>query len=52
MHFDPRTGDHGLPFSPFGSCTAARPIGWNSTVDRDGNTNLAPCPRPNPCRER
>ena len=31
-----------LPFSPFKSCTVPRPIGWLSTINRDGVHNLAP----------
>ena len=33
---------HGLPFDPFKAIVAPRPIGWVSTVDRDGRPNLAP----------
>lgn len=42
MHYDPSREDHGLPFNPFKSCTVPRPIGWLSTVSRDGKANLAP----------
>jgi len=42
MHYDPGGGGHGLPFDPFKSCTVPRPIGWLSTVGRDGVANLAP----------
>ncbi len=31
-----------LPFSPFKSCTVPRPIGWISTISKDGAPNLAP----------
>lgn len=31
-----------LPYSPFKSCTVPRPIGWLSTVSKDGLVNLAP----------
>lgn len=31
-----------LPFSPFKSCTVPRPIGWLSTISKDGKVNLAP----------
>ena len=31
-----------LPYSPFKSCTVPRPIGWLSTISRDGVHNLAP----------
>jgi flavin reductase (DIM6/NTAB) family NADH-FMN oxidoreductase RutF len=33
---------HGLPHNPFNSIVAPRPIGWISTLDRDGRPNLAP----------
>lgn len=33
---------HGLPHNPFNSLVAPRPIGWISTLDRDGRANLAP----------
>lgn len=42
MHYDPRTGGHGLPHDPFKGLVVPRPIGWISTVDRDGRPNLAP----------
>jgi flavin reductase (DIM6/NTAB) family NADH-FMN oxidoreductase RutF len=42
MHFDPRLPDGPLPYDPFKSCTVPRPIGWLSTVSRDGVHNLAP----------
>ena len=41
MDYDPEKG-HGLPYDPFKSCTVPRPIGWLSTVSRDGVANLAP----------
>jgi len=33
---------HGLPFNPFNALVTPRPIGWISSVDREGNVNLAP----------
>jgi len=42
MHYDPRSGDHGLPHDPFLALVAPRPIGWISTVSADGVPNLAP----------
>lgn len=42
MHYDPRKPDRPLPFDPFKSCTVPRPIGWISTISRDGRPNLAP----------
>lgn len=42
MFYEPGKNDHGLPFNPFKSCVVPRPIAWVSTVDKDGNVNLAP----------
>ena len=42
MHYSPATEDCPLPFSPFKSCTVPRPIGWLSTISKDGVHNLAP----------
>lgn len=43
MFYDPRDPKgHGLPHDPFKSIIAPRPIGWISTLDTDGNVNLAP----------
>lgn len=42
MHYDPRSTRPPLRFDPFKSCTVPRPIGWISTVSRDGVANLAP----------
>lgn len=33
---------HGLPHNPLISCVVPRPIGWISTVDSQGCSNLAP----------
>jgi flavin reductase (DIM6/NTAB) family NADH-FMN oxidoreductase RutF len=41
MFYEPRHG-HGLPHDPFKACVAPRPIGWISTVSREGIVNLAP----------
>jgi flavin reductase (DIM6/NTAB) family NADH-FMN oxidoreductase RutF len=41
MFYEPRLGQ-GLPHDPFKAIIAPRPIGWISTVDRDGRPNLAP----------
>ncbi|MGI3902072.1 MAG: flavin reductase family protein [Janthinobacterium lividum] len=40
-YYEPSTG-HGLAHDPFNSIVGPRPIGWISTVDRDGKRNLAP----------
>ncbi len=42
MFYQPDRNDHGLPFNPFKSCVVPRPVGWISTVNRDGAANLAP----------
>jgi flavin reductase (DIM6/NTAB) family NADH-FMN oxidoreductase RutF len=41
MFYEPRSG-HGLPHDPFKAIIAPRPIGWISTLDRQGRANLAP----------
>jgi flavin reductase (DIM6/NTAB) family NADH-FMN oxidoreductase RutF len=42
MYYEPGITPHGLAHDPFKSCVIPRPIGWISTVDRDGRHNLAP----------
>ena len=43
MFYNPDVkGDHGLPHDPFKALVSPRPIGWISTLDTDGNVNLAP----------
>lgn len=42
MYYEPGQTPHGLPHDPFKSCVIPRPIGWISTVDAQGNDNLAP----------
>jgi flavin reductase (DIM6/NTAB) family NADH-FMN oxidoreductase RutF len=43
MFYDARIkGSHGLPHDPFKALVAPRPIGWISTIDTDGQVNLAP----------
>jgi flavin reductase (DIM6/NTAB) family NADH-FMN oxidoreductase RutF len=42
MFYEPDKKNHGLPFQPYKSCVVPRPIGWISTMSRDGNVNLAP----------
>ena len=39
--YEPRKG-HGLAHNPFKAIVAPRPIGWISSVDREGRRNLAP----------
>jgi len=42
MFYEPDKDDHGLPFNPYKSVVVPRPIGWISTVSREGVVNLAP----------
>lgn len=42
MNYRPGKEPCPLPYSPFKSCTVPRPIGWLSTVSKDGVVNLAP----------
>ncbi len=42
MYYDPEKNDHGLKWTPFKSCIVPRPIGWISTISKDGTPNLAP----------
>jgi flavin reductase (DIM6/NTAB) family NADH-FMN oxidoreductase RutF len=42
MHYAPGQEPCPLPYSPFKACTVPRPIGWISTLSKDGVANLAP----------
>ncbi len=42
MHYAPGQEPCPLPYSPFKACTVPRPIGWISTISKDGVANLAP----------
>lgn len=42
MFYEPKKNDHGLPYNPYKSIVIPRPIGWISTISRDGVVNLAP----------
>ena len=42
MNYDPRHDNRPVPYDPFKSCTVPRPIGWLSSVSKDGVHNLAP----------
>jgi flavin reductase (DIM6/NTAB) family NADH-FMN oxidoreductase RutF len=42
MHYDTIENKHGLKHDPFKALMAPRPIGWISTVSREGVCNLAP----------
>src|SRR6185369_933829 len=41
MFYEPSKG-HGLPHDPSKAIVAPRPIGWISTIDKQGKINLAP----------
>jgi len=41
MFYQPKDG-HGLPRDPFKALIAPRPIGWFTTLNADGQLNLAP----------
>ncbi len=42
MFYEPDKNNHGFRYSPFKSIIVPRPIGWISTLSRDGVLNLAP----------
>ena len=42
MYYDTSKNDHGLPYNPFKALTVPRPIGWISTVSKNGIGNLSP----------
>lgn len=42
MFYDALENKHGLPHDPFKALAVPRPIGWISTVSKDGAPNLAP----------
>lgn len=42
MFYDAQTNEHGLKFDPVKALVAPRPIGWVSTLSRNGVLNLAP----------
>ena len=42
MFYDTASNTHGLRHDPVKALVAPRPIGWISTVGRDGSVNLAP----------
>ncbi len=42
MFYEPVKRNHGLPHDPFKAIVAPRPIGWISSMDKNGNINLAP----------
>lgn len=42
MYYETATNDHGLPHDPLKAIIAPRPIGWISTLSKEGIPNLAP----------
>lgn len=42
MFYTTDTNEHGLAFNPFKAIVSPRPIGWISSVDKQGRANLAP----------
>jgi flavin reductase (DIM6/NTAB) family NADH-FMN oxidoreductase RutF len=42
MFYEPDKRDHGLKYNPFKALVVPRPIGWISSVDLEGQPNLAP----------
>ncbi|WP_350334750.1 flavin reductase family protein [Coralliovum pocilloporae] len=42
MYYDAVKNDHTLPHDPFKALVGPRPIGWISSVGKDGSVNLAP----------
>lgn len=42
MFYHNQSGDHGLPHDPFKALVAPRPIGWISSLSKEGRANLAP----------
>ena len=42
MYYDTNKNNHGLPHNPFKALTVPRPIGWISTVSKNGIGNLSP----------
>jgi flavin reductase (DIM6/NTAB) family NADH-FMN oxidoreductase RutF len=42
MYYETATNNHGLPHDPLKALVAPRPIGWISSLSKDGVPNLAP----------
>lgn len=42
MFYETAKNDHGLPRDPFKALIAPRPIGWITTLSKDGICNIAP----------
>jgi flavin reductase (DIM6/NTAB) family NADH-FMN oxidoreductase RutF len=42
MYYDAIKNNHGLPHDPFKALVVPRPIGWITTISKNGEVNLAP----------
>jgi flavin reductase (DIM6/NTAB) family NADH-FMN oxidoreductase RutF len=42
MYYEPGVTEHGFRYNPLKACVVPRPIGWITTLSRDGVVNLAP----------
>jgi flavin reductase (DIM6/NTAB) family NADH-FMN oxidoreductase RutF len=42
MYYEPGKTEHGLRYNPLKGCVVPRPIGWISSMSKDGLVNLAP----------
>jgi flavin reductase (DIM6/NTAB) family NADH-FMN oxidoreductase RutF len=42
MYYETDNNNHGLPYNPLKGCVVPRPIGWLTTINREGVVNLAP----------
>ena len=42
MFYEMQTNNHGLPHDPLKALIVPRPVGWISTISRDGICNIAP----------
>jgi flavin reductase (DIM6/NTAB) family NADH-FMN oxidoreductase RutF len=42
MFYETALNNHGLPFNPFKALVVPRPIGWISSISKNGAVNLAP----------
>ena len=42
MFYETLQNEHGLPYDPFKALVTPRPIGWISTLSKDGICNIAP----------
>jgi len=40
MFYEPDKNNHGLPHDPFKSIVVPRPIGWISSIDREGRVAI------------